>query len=126
MILLIALRIPALAFCECKENLVLNGACCPEEQAAQVSECECCPLESSTGAIPCSDCIVILSLDPGGFTWAPDTFAAKQPRESSEPLPGGFQDQFLLPFISAQARSIRGSPPLGTVPAHSRSQILRL
>ena len=128
MIILIALRIPAFAFCECRENLVLNKeSCCPTSPAAQASEVDCCHLEEIPAeSRPCSDCIVILSIDPGHYTWSSDGFQAKPAWESPTAIQAGLQDQLLLPSVALPAASIRGSPPPCALPDFLLGQVLRL
>ena len=128
MIILIALRIPAFAFCECKEDLVLNKeSCCSELPEAQVPECGCCPLEETLPeSWPCSDCIVILSIDPGHYTWSADEFQTKTTAGSPPAVRAGLQDQLSPPSVAIPAGSIRGSPPPCALPDFLLGQVLRL
>ncbi|MDP7654818.1 MAG: hypothetical protein QF706_02035 [Roseibacillus sp.] len=128
MILLIALRIPAFAFCACDQHVILNnGACCPEQSAAQAQECDCCPSETAARNEPCRDCVIIFSLDPGDFNWSADSSRAKLVEEAPPVLRAGFQDD-LRPDLSRVSLhgSIRGSPPLEPFPVLLQIQVLRL
>lgn len=128
MILLIALRIPAFAFCACDQHVILNnGACCPEQAAIEAPECGCCPAEAPAAKEPCRDCVIVFSLDPGDFNWSADSSQAKRVGEAPAALPAGFQHD-LPPALSRLSLhgSIRGSPPLEPFPVLLQIQVLRL
>ena len=128
MILLIALRIPAFAFCECQQNVTLNnGACCVEE-VSEESDCGCCHMgESLEAIVPCNnDCLHVLSVDPGNFLWSAKAFQAQADDAIDHPV--WHQSKVdLLPHGEHTTRKlpIRGSPPT-TFLAHLRTQVLRL
>ena len=128
MILLIALRIPAFAFCACDQHVILNnGACCPEQAAIEAPECGCCPTEAPAAKEPCRDCVIVFSLDPGDFNWSADSSQTKRVAEAPTALPAGFQND-LPPALSRVSPhgSIRGSPPLEPFPVLLRTRVLRL
>lgn len=126
MILLIALRIPALAFCECEQEITLsNHASCQQDAAEETSSCACC--ETVAEEPPCENCIVVLSLDPGDFNWSSNTFEPKEVTGGPLAHPAGLQDDLPpRPIATLSAGSIRGSPPSGPFPAYLRTQVLRL
>ena len=128
MILLIALRIPAFAFCACDQQVILNnGACCPDQPTAQAQECGCCPAETAARSEPCRDCVIVISLNPGDFNWSAESSQAKRVEEAPPVLRAGFQDD-LRPDLSRASLhgSIRGSPPLEPFPVLLQIQVLRL
>lgn len=129
MVAIIALRIPALGFCLCEHDLIINGGfCCPtaaQPAATPSSHCDCCP--EAPVPSPCDDCVVVLSLDPGEFLWTAHSFSPAPPHATPVLLPVGLQDEILLPATPASLTGlIRGSPPSGDLAASSRTEVLRL
>ena len=135
MVLLIALRLPALGFCLCQNDLVLNGSpCCtgPMGSSAPVSSsscqgCESCPLTDSGPCTPCEDCVVVLSLDPGDFLWSSGEGSPSQEEGAPPSFSRAAEAGFSPPLrVSLPAGLIRGSPPPGAFLAFLRTQVLRL
>ncbi len=128
MVVLIALRLPALGFCLCEHHLVLNsGACCVEAAAVEQSGCEHCVELSQAETAPCRDCVVILSLDPGEFNWSARQFTPAQQDGTPLPIPAGYQDLLLpAPLPGTIAGPLSGSPPPGDSGIYLRTQVLRL
>ena len=127
MILLIVLRIPAFAFCVCEQHVILNnGACCPEQSAAQAQDYSCCPTETPAAQEPCRDCVIVISLDPGDFNWSADSSQARHIAEAPAALPAGFQNDLPPATRVSLHGSIRGSPPLEPFPVPQWARVLRL
>ena len=128
MILLIALRVPAFAFCLCEQDVILNnGICCHQESACHSLDSSCCPFEVASAIEPCRDCVIVLSLDPGDFNWSGTSTQLQQFEEAPEALPVGLQDKALqtLPSVSLDG-SVRGSPPPDAFPVPVRTGVLKL
>lgn len=128
MIMLIALRLPVLGFCLCENHVIVNdGNCCPEVICEQ-STCDSCPESKvQTGIEPCSDCVVVLSLDPGDFQWSAAQFSPAEEDATPLPVPVSFHDDLFPKATSfSSAAPIRGSPPLGNFAISLRTQVLRL
>ncbi len=127
MIFLIVLRVPAFAFCLCEQDVILNNGICCHEQSACQSPDSCCPAEAVVDIEPCRDCVIILSLDPGDFSWSGANTQLQQFEEAPGALPVGIQDdvlQALAPVLLND--SIRGSPPPDPIPVLVRTGIMRL
>ena len=128
MMLLIALRVPAFAFCLCEQDVILNnGICCHQESPCQSPDSTCCPIEAVADIEPCRDCLIVISLDPGNFNWSGASSQLQQFEEAPGDLPVGLQDKVLqaLPPVSPNG-SVRGSPPPEPFPVLVRTGILRL
>ncbi|MBJ06927.1 MAG: hypothetical protein CMO40_07410 [Verrucomicrobiaceae bacterium] len=126
MVVLIALRVPAFGFCACEENFTLTQKPCCLLETAEMSECGCCPCQVEDSTTPCSDCMAIISLDPGHFLWSADSFHGGKGSEDPKVLPGGLQVQLPLFSCSALSGVIRKSPPPRSLPAFLRSGAWRL
>lgn len=131
MIAIVALRVPALGFCLCQHELILNPGTCCQPSEPKPSSCECGEVcqeaPPATAPEPCRDCVVILSLDFGDFSWTGTQFAPDPQNSSPVLLPGGLHDEAPHLFQPANAAiPIRGSPPGESTPLYLRTQVLRL
>ena len=126
MIALIVLRIPALGFCPCEQDLTLNnGFCCHEDSTLADSDCcSSAPLETVN---LCKDCLIVLSLDPGDFNWSGSQAQLPNLKEAPSALPAGIQSNFQPgqspPFLHGLSR---GSEPPGRPMVLRQTGILRL
>jgi len=128
MIFLIALRIPAFAFCPCEQDLTLNnGECCQQECAVESPVSGCCSTEVPGDIKSRQNCLIVLSLDPGHFNWSGSQSHCPQGKEAPVALPMGIQSEILpaQPFVFLDG-SIRGSPPSKALSVLIRTTILRL
>lgn len=128
MIVLIALRVPAFAFCLCEQGLVLNnGICCHQESTCHSPDTSCCTIEVVAAIEPCRDCVIVLSLDPGDFNWSTTSTKLPQFEETPVAVPVGIQDDTLKTLSPVILNSsIRGSPPPEPFPVLIRTGVLRL
>ena len=130
MIFLIVLRIPALGFCLCQQDITLNnGACCYDASSLAnfPSNANCCSSTTEETVKACQDCVVLLSLDPGDFNWSGPPSRFEKPTKSSGTFPIGIQNL----IQTKQSRLIlpgatRGSPPPEPIPVLRRTGILKL
>ena len=127
MIFLIALRIPAFAFCECQQDVVLNSGTCCVEESVNEDCCHCCDeIQEVAEASPCNDCLRVIALDPGAFHWSPTTFQLQASQALYLPA-SKIAESALSPQqeLVERTRPIRGSPPAPFL-AHLRTQVLIL
>ncbi|MBQ64965.1 MAG: hypothetical protein CL957_08230 [Euryarchaeota archaeon] len=126
MIALIVLRIPALGFCPCEQDLTLNnGFCCHEDSTLVDSDCcSSAPLETVN---LCKDCLIVLSLDAGDFNWSGSQAQLPILKEAPSALPAGIQSNF-QPWQSPRFLHgfSRGSEPPGRLMVLRQTGILRL
>lgn len=124
MIAIIALRIPAFGYCLCNEEVFLSSDPCAHQQA---ESCPCCPDEAPSPKPDCEDCVLVLSLDPGDFSWSAPTFSPAPQLAAPIALPSGLQDDPFLGLAANPSRlGIRGSPPPPASGSAPRNRILRL
>ena len=126
MIALIVLRIPALGFCPCAQDLTLNnGLCCHEDSS--LADSDCCSSEASETVNLCQDCLIVLSLDPGDFNWSGSQAQLPNLKEAPAALPAGIQSNFQPGqsplFLNGFSR---GSEPPGRPVVLRQTGILRL
>ena len=130
MILIIALKHTALGFCLCQQEFTTagSGCDCAQEEAAAEASCGCCPDESNDNSapVPCDDCMVEVSVDPGDYLWSSKAFEPTD--EIGIPLALPIDREALHAGKRSVPRTLapaRGSPP-GSPPLYIWTRVLRL
>ena len=128
MIALIVLRIPALGFCPCEQDLTFSGGfCCEDHAISCVFGSNCCSSESSEEEKSCQDCLIVLSFDPGDFNWSGPRAQFLDLKTAPTALPAGRQNGYKPERAPLSLNSpTRKTEPPGQTVVLMKTGILRL